>query len=260
MSFIKRLFGNKKEKATLKTNDNSKVNEIKETEPKIDSSRNDGLNTPIEEVKKNTEGYISLGRSIFPVIKSTEDEGIKLTNNINPLIKREIAEGLVVCYVIDIGDKLERISQSHLKQFNLDAETIHNTAMRNLVNKVNENCKIKVHDYSSSNPDIKPFFEIEFDRNYNPSIMLLDEFWETTAKEVTKSNLVAVSIPATNIIFLSDFKLMESFRTMRPVANKLFDGSVQDRLQLTKETYIRKNNKWIRFLDTEEQFMELMDY
>jgi uncharacterized protein YtpQ (UPF0354 family) len=257
---MKRLFGNKKEKPNIQAKENSNFNEVKKTESKIDSSQNDGLDTSIDEVKKNTEGYISLGRSIFPVIKSLEDEGIKLTNNINPLVKREIAEGIVVCYVIDLGDKLERISKSHLKQFNLDAEVIHNTAMRNLVDKVNENCKIKIHDYSSSNPEIKPFFEIEFDRNYNPSIMLLDDFWDTTAKEVTKSDLVAVSIPATNIIFMSDFKLMESFRTMRPVANSLYDGSLQEKLQLTKDTYIRKDGKWIKFLDTEEQFMELMDF
>jgi hypothetical protein len=90
--------------------------------------------------------------------------------------------------------------------------------------------------------------------------MLLDDFWDRTAKEITKSDLIAVSIPATNIIFMSDFKLMESFRTMIPFASRLYDGSLQERLQLTKDTYIRKDGKWIKFLDTEEQFMELMDF
>lgn len=244
MSLFKKLFGSKKENSS-------------ET---LNSSRSDGLNTPIEEVKRTTEGYINLGRSIFPVLKREDDEGIKITENINPLVKIQFIDGLVLCFVIDTGEKLERISQSRLKQYNLDTDIVLNTAIRNLVDKINENLKIRIHDYSSSNPEIKPFYGIEFDSNYNPSIMLIDEFWDTTAKEITKSDLIAVSVPATNIIFMSDFKLMESFRTMIPFASSLYDGSLQERLQLTKDTYIRKDGKWIKFLDTEEQFMELMDY
>ncbi len=244
MSIFNKLFGSKKE--------NSSEN--------LNSSKTHGLNTPMEEVKRNTEGYVNLGRSIFPVLKREDDEGIKITENINPLVKIQFIDGIVLCFVIDTGEKLERISQSRLKQYNLDTDIVLNTALRNLVDKINENLKIRIHDYSSSNPEIKPFYEIEFDRNYNPSIMLLDDFWDTTAKEITKSDLIAVSIPATNIIFMSDFKLMESFRTMIPFASSLYDGSLQERLQLTKDTYIRKDGKWIKFLDTEEQFMELMDY
>jgi hypothetical protein len=52
-------------------------------------------------------------------------------------------------------------------------------------------------------------------------------------------------------------KLMESFRTMRPVANQMYDASVEDGIHLTKNTYIRKNGKWILFLDTPEQMEEL---
>jgi hypothetical protein len=112
-------------------------------------------------------------------------------------------------------------------------------------------------DLSDQNPQIKPFYRVEMDNNFNPSMMLLDEFWETTAKQIVKSDTIAVSIPAKNILFFSDMKLMESFRTMRPVANQMYDSSVQDNIQLTKNTYIRKNGKWILFLDTEEQMAEL---
>ena len=268
MDFFKKLFGKKEGAPTSKSNepvkplapDNNPSPKPAEVNPPPESISKTGLDTPMEEVKKSTEGYVSLGRNIFPAIKSVDDPGIKLTKNSNPMITSHIADGIVLCYVIDIGDKLERICESHLKQFNLDADTIHKTAMRNLIDKVNGNTQIKVYDYSKTRPEIKPFYGVEFDSNYNPSIMMLDEFWDTTAKEVCKSDLIAVSIPANNIIFFSDFKLMESFRTMRPVANNMYDASIEDRLNLTKETYIRKDNKWIKFLDTEEQFIELMDY
>ena len=266
MSFFKKLFGKKEDKNpnSPAPNPTTVPAPIEEETTSFasheDNPQTNGLDTPIEEVKKNTDGYISLGRSIFPVIKNAEDPGFKLTENINKIIQTPLADGIVICYVIDIGNKLERISENHLKQYNLDIETVHNTAMRNLVDKVNENLKIGIQDYSSSNPEIKPFYNVEFDSNYNPSIMLLSEFWNTTAKEVTKGKVIAVSIPATNIIFFSDFNLMESFRTMRPVANKLYEGSIEDRLELTKNTYIRKGEKWVKFLDTEEQYIELMGY
>ena len=50
---------------------------------------------------------------------------------------------------------------------------------------------------------------------------------------------------------------MESFRTMRPVADKMYDASIQDNIQLSRNTYIRKDGQWIKFLDTPEQMEEL---
>jgi hypothetical protein len=52
-------------------------------------------------------------------------------------------------------------------------------------------------------------------------------------------------------------KLMESFRTMRPVADQLYESSIEDGIALTTNTYIRKNGKWILFLDTDEQMADL---
>jgi len=92
MSIFKKLFGFKKE--------NSSEN--------LNSSKSDGLNTPMEEVKRNTEGYINLGRSIFPVLKREDDEGIKITENINPLVKIQFIDGIVLCFVIDTGYPYEQ--------------------------------------------------------------------------------------------------------------------------------------------------------
>jgi uncharacterized protein YtpQ (UPF0354 family) len=217
---------------------------------------NKALDTPIDEVKKDREGYVNVGQSIFPIIKSEDDPKIKMPLN-NPVLTEKIADGIVLCYVLDMGDTFEMISQKHLTEFGLTIEDVKKVAMRNLVNKVNANCKIKVMDFSDQNPQIKPFYSIHMDNNFNPSMMLIDEFWETNAKEIVKSDTIAVSIPAKNIIFFSDMKLMESFRTMRPVANQMYESSVEDRIQLTKNTYLRKNGKWILFLDTEEQMAEV---
>lgn len=103
----------------------------------------------------------------------------------------------------------------------------------------------------------KTFYKLEMDANYPPSMMLVDELWDNTAKEIVKSDTIAVSIPAKNLLFFSDMKLMESFRTMRPVAEHMYQASIKDNIHLAKNTYIRKNGKWILFLDTAEQMEEL---
>ncbi len=215
------------------------------------------LDKPISEVKKDREGYVNLGQSIFPVIKSVDDPRIKMAVNNNPLLTDPLSDGIVTCYVLDMGDNFEMLSQSHLKDFGLTMDDIRQVALRNLVNKVNANCKIGVMDLSDQNPAIKPFYSVEMDNNFNPSMMLLEEFWEKTAKDIVKSDTIAVSIPAKNLLFFSDMKLMESFRTMRPVANQMYEASVSDGIALTTNTYIRKNGKWILFLNTEEQMAEL---
>ena len=168
-----------------------------------------------------------------------------------------ISEGIVKCYVLGIGDKFELISESHLKQFGLDTEIVDNTAMRNLTDRFNEKNGISVQVFSHYNPKSKPFFKLEMDDNYLPSMMLVDEFWDITAQEVVKSDRIAVSIPAKNLLFFSDYRLMESFRTMRPMAQKMYEASVQDNIHLTTNTYIRKDGQWIKFEDTPEQMEEL---
>lgn len=224
---------------------------------KTSKSAEHSLETSISEMQKYREGYVNVGQSIFPVIKSADDPKIKMSANNNPLLVDPLSDGIVTCFVLDMGDNFEMLSQSHLKDFGLSIEDVRQVAIRNLINKVNSNCKIGVMDLSDQNPAIKPFYRVEMDNNFNPSIMLLDEFWESTAQNIVKSDTIAVSIPAKNLLFFSDMKLMESFRTMRPVANQMYEASVSDGIALTNNTYIRKNGKWILFLDTEEQMAEL---
>ena len=69
MSLFKKLFGSKENKETAK-----------QTE-KDDREIKNPLDKPIDEIKKEREGYVSLGRSIFPVIKNVNDPRIKMALN-----------------------------------------------------------------------------------------------------------------------------------------------------------------------------------
>jgi len=235
MGFFDRLFGKKEEQSTKYS-----------------------LDTPIEDFKKEREGYVNVGQNIFPIIKSEDDPKINLSASIaGAVLKDSFADGIVVCYVLDMGDNFEMLTTKHLINFGLTIEDVRQVATRNLVNKVNTKCQVGVMDLSDSSPKAKPFFRLDMDNNFNPSMMLLDEFWDESAKEMVKSDTIAVSIPAKNILLFSDMKLMESFRTMRPVANQLYESSISDGIALTKNTFIRKNGKWVLFLDTPEQMAEL---
>jgi len=246
MNIFKKLFGSKKEEKKPIKNTYS------------ENQKQNPLDKPIEEIKNESKNYVSLGRSIFPVIKSADDPRIKMSlNSSNKILTSPVSEGIVKCYVLDIGDKFEMISESHLKQLGLDEEIVENTAIRNLIEKFNERNDISIQDFRDQSPQSKPFFKIEMDANYPPSMMLIDDFWDNTAKDIVKSDRIAVSIPAKNLLFFSDYRLMESFRTMRPVAEQMYNASIQDNIQLTKYTYIRKDGKWIKFENTPEQMEEL---
>ena len=210
-----------------------------------------------EDKRKNRDGYVNIGKNIFPIIKNEQDRKIQFAENSNPLLTERLSDGIVICYLLDLGDHFEMISNSHLKQFGLSHKDVKDVAMRNLKNKINENCRIGTMDLSDKNPQSKPFYQIEVDSNLNPSIMLVDEFWDTAVKQMLNTDTVAVTIPAKNLIFFSDMKVMESFRTMRPIANQLYNDSIPEGIQLIDKTYIRKSGEWIMFLDTEEQLAEL---
>lgn len=215
------------------------------------------LDTSIENYKKQIEGGLNIGQSIYPVFKRKDDPKVNLLKGSQDVVKIDFLEDLYLCFNLDLGHHYEMIQNELLEKTNLTIDQLTNTAIRNLVNRINQSCKIGVEDFSQDIPAAKPFYSIHFDNDLNAMAFLIDGFWETTAKEITKSDRIAVSMPARNLIYFSDMRLMESFRTMRPVAAHMFSASIEERIHLTEKTYIRKDGKWILFLDTEEQMEEL---
>ena len=215
------------------------------------------IETPVDEYKKSQEGGISIGQSIYPVLKRKDDPKIHILKGNQGVIKVDFLDDLYLCFNLDMGTHFEMVQHDLLEKTSLTIEELKNTAIRNLTKKINESCKVGVEDFSENIPDAKPFYSVQFDNDLNASILLLDDFWETNAKDITKSNRIAVTIPAKNLIYFSDMRLMESFRTMKPVGTHMYNASIEDGIHLSDKTYIRKDGKWILFLDTDEQLAEL---
>lgn len=215
------------------------------------------LETPIEQYKTQQGDTVNIGQSIYPIFKRKDDPKVNILKGSQDVIKVDYLDDLYLCFNIDMGTHYEMAQMGLLENTNLTIEDLKAAAIRNLTNKISLNCRVGVEDFSENFPDTKPFYSVQFDNDLNATMFLVDNFWETTAKEITKSDRIAVSMPAKNLIYFSDMRLMESFRTMRPVGNHMFNGSVKDGIQLTDKTYIRKDGKWILFLDSDEQLAEL---
>jgi len=202
-----------------------------------------------EESQQQPEGYINLGQNIFPVIKTNDDSNIQTTlKSDNPILYDELAEGIIVTYGIDLEDRIEMVAQSHLKNSGLSHRDIKLVAERNIRLKINQNCQVSRLDLSGQIPEAKPFFQVEMDSSYNPSVMIVNEFW-SQAEKIAGSSLLAVSIPAKNLLFFSNKNEIQSFVAMKAFAQQLYKASKTDHIELTSDTYIRKNGKWTLFLE-----------
>ncbi len=180
-----------------------------------------------------------------------------MAESINPLLTDKLCEGIVTCYLIDFGDKFEMISNSHLERIGLTKLEVREVAFRNLRKKVQVNYTIGVIDYSRQNPNLKPFNKIDMDEEFNPSLLCLYSPWEQIEINL-KSNSIAVSTPAKIFMLLTDMRNLESLISIRAIANKMCERALTDGTSITPETFIRKDGKWILFLDTDDHLNELL--
>jgi uncharacterized protein YtpQ (UPF0354 family) len=203
------------------------------------------LEQTTEAYAKERQEKTPVGKSIFPLVRSAKDPRFS-NNSISGFITGELAEGIVMVYGLDIGDNFEIISENHCERFHIGKEELFHLAKRNLLNKTSGNIDIEQVDFSENTQGAQPFYRAALDNNLDTSLMLVDEFWEHVSN-MLKTNLIAVNLPAKNLLYFASLEQMLSFRTMRHVSGKMFDVSKKDGIEITPDTYIRKNGKWVLF-------------
>lgn len=202
-------------------------------------------NSSTDEIAKEKD--TSLHKYIFPVIKSVEDPSIISSANNNPIIKKNLAEGITICFVLDTESKFEYIHKSHLEKLDLEITELYDISIKNLKSDFYKNNNISKIDLSSDIPEAKPFYKVEMNANFPPSMMLIDEFWNKTILNFIKSKTIAVSLPAKNLFFVSDFNDTNSFRAMKIFGEHMYNASIQDSIPLSQNIYLRKDNEWTLF-------------
>jgi uncharacterized protein YtpQ (UPF0354 family) len=213
--------------------------------------------SPLEQIteayaKERGEG-ISIGKSLFPLVRSAADPRFSKNRIIaHPFITSELAEGIIMIYGLDIGDNFEIINENHCERFSLTKEDLMHIAKRNLLNKTAGMINIEKVDFSENIDGAAPFYRARLDDNLDTSLMLIDEFWEHVS-HMLKTDVIAVSLPARNVLYFAAPEQVLSFRAMRPVSKRMYESSKKDGIEITPNTYIRKKGKWVLFRDTEEQ-------
>jgi len=223
-----------------------------------DTSKQTDSNEQKEEVQSN-ENQLRIGEIIYPAIKRADDSRILLSKQGgDPIVTKDFCDGLVVVYSLDLGSRFEMVSSELLKKHNATIEDLDIAAMRNLRKKV-ASVKMLNIDPPDNIEGGKSFTRILLDNNFDPSLMLIEELWPQFS-ELVQDKVIGVSIPAKNILAISKFSDDNiAFRTMRLFANHMYSVSTKDGIQLTDDSYIWKNGRWIKFLNTEEQFLELVN-
>lgn len=209
------------------------------------SSLEPSTNTYVKERKESQP----IGKSIFPLVRSAKDPRFsknRMTSNV--FLTSELAEGIVMVYGLDIGDNFEIINENHCERFHLNEEELFNIAKRNLLNKTSGNIDIEQVDFSENLEGAQPFYRARLDNNLDTSLMLVDEFWEHVSN-MLKTDLIAVNLPAKNLLYFASLEQMLSFRSMRPVSRKMYEVSKKDGIEITPDTYLRKNGKWVLFAE-----------
>ncbi len=195
-------------------------------------------------MSRQSVGFVSIGRSIFPVIKSADDSQIeRAERRNNPLIMNELLEGIVICYVRETLENLELVTEAHLQPYLMNREDIAKSAKRNLAERVRDSAKIRTVNPENPSPEAKPFYRGILDKKFDTSLMVVDEFWERV-EEMLQSNAVAVCIPARNALYFADANIPESVETMRLAAGESYHAGMQDELHLTQNMYVRENGEW----------------
>ncbi|MBS1605313.1 MAG: hypothetical protein JST42_21795 [Bacteroidetes bacterium] len=197
------------------------------------------------------------GHRIYPIIKPADDSRILASRfTSNPVITRDLAPGIVITYGLDTSHGFETITTSHCKQFRISDQDLATLSARNLLNRTDGRINIEKMDFSSSIPEAEPFYRVRLDNDLDSSVMLVDDFWKQAAT-MLRTDLIAVTLPAKNTLYFADYHSIFSFRLMRPFSGRMYEASKQDRIEISPNTYVRKNNRWILFDDTEKQHTQL---
>ena len=148
--------------------------------------------------------------------------------------------GFGVVYFVDQNDSFAYVNRGDLVDAKMSVELLHVIGLKNLTNltaSTDAQAGLRIVQQDS-------FWGILLDGNYEASLVLLDDLWNT--EEVTKltPNGCVVTIPARDILAFCDAKSGRGIAGLKEVARKIAASGDH---QLTSQLLIRKDGKWATF-------------
>jgi len=203
------------------------------------------------------QGYINLGRSIFPLVRNKT--GSKFTMQMpkgSELCTKPIAGDLLVVYVVDTEKGFEYFNYGMVERYGQTFEELEKAGLRNLFDKTNGNLQIQTIDTKNeSNPDGLPFYRIILDGMYDVSLLIVQNFLDKM-KEVAKDDVVAFAAPRKDVLLLSPASNKLTLTQMGLTAGSLYINAVNENnnTALSNQILIRKNGQWTAFENSADEF------
>jgi len=233
MSFLKKLFG--------------------KTEPIVQPQQT----TVQPEKTLEQQGYINLGRSIFPLVRNmTESKFTMEMPKGSELCTKPIAGDLLVVYVIDRETGFEYFNHSMVEKYGQSFEELEKAGLRNLFDKTDGNLQIQtIETKDEKNPDGMPFFRIILDGTYDVSLLIGQNFLNKM-KEVVNDEVVAFAAPRKDVLLLSPASNKLTLAQMGLTAGSLYINAVNENnnTALSNQILIRKNGQWTAYENSGDEF------
>lgn len=138
-------------------------------------------------------------------------------------------------YAIDTGTNFEIIQQSHLEEWKIDHQKVHDIAI--------ENFRALLTEKLTARGDTNGIMFI-IDGNLEAGLVLIDEIWDQFEEQVGEK--IVITIPARNVI-------MATGKSNRAMIDQFKENSKRVLLEgdhpLSKYIFIRENSRWVRFED-----------
>lgn len=232
MSFLKKLFG--------------KTEQTVETQPTVQPEKT------LEQ-----QGYINLGRSIFPLVRNKTESKFTMTMpKGSELCTKPIAGDLLVVYVVDTEKGFEYFNYGMIEKYGQTFEELEKAGLRNLFDKTDGNLQIQTIDTKDEqNPDGLPFFRIILDGTYDVSLLIGQNFLDKM-KEVVNDEVVAFAAPRKDVLLLSPVTNKLTLTQMAMTAGSLFINATNENnnTSLSNQILIRKNGQWTAYENSADEF------
>jgi uncharacterized protein YtpQ (UPF0354 family) len=170
---------------------------------------------------------------IKPSLKGAEAT-VQLKREDEPVL-RNLGNGLLVAYLVDIGEVFEYIQVRDLIRAGLTEEELHERSMANLVALMNARL------------DIKPYGNVSavfLDGNIESSLLLVDELWDSRLASMRKYGFIAVA-PARDVLAFTDVSSSQGIAELREIASRAEGG---DHL-ISPVLFRRRGKLWVRHVD-----------
>lgn len=187
------------------------------------------MNVTDEHIRKRSMPYL---RSSLPSVGAAD---IDVSGGDAPVLKN-LGNGLLVAYVIDLGDSLQYVQHRHLEATGVVESELHGHAVQNLMGLAK--AKLRVEPYGK-------VFAVFLDGNFETSLMLLDDLWDKSLIRRVAAGFVA-AIPARDILAFCDRASLEGITELRQVVARANVGG--DHL-LTPVLYRRQGRAWVQYED-----------